>query len=81
MRIFTKEAKKSQYHHYYFFWLTNCDQNWHARVKLTCESEKNKNLMEIIILGAFSASAQSLPLRKLTHKDSIMFGFENFRKF
>jgi hypothetical protein len=26
--------------------------------------------MEIVTLGAFSASAQSLPLRKLTHIDS-----------
>jgi hypothetical protein len=29
--------------------------------------------MEIITLGAFSASAQSLPLRKLTHNDSNRF--------
>jgi hypothetical protein len=67
MRIFTKGAKKSKYHYYYFFWLINCGQNWRARVKLTCESNKNKNSMEIITLGAFLASAQSLPLRKLTH--------------
>jgi hypothetical protein len=28
-------------------------------------------LMEIVTLGAFLASAQSLPLRKLTHIDSM----------
>jgi hypothetical protein len=34
--------------------------------------------MEIITLGAFSASAQSLPLRKLTHNDSIHYFFWKF---
>jgi hypothetical protein len=31
---------------------------------------KNKNVLEIITLGAFLASAQSLPVRKLTNIDS-----------